>query len=377
MKKDSEEKIVTNYSFLENLKISIFKFDKYYEITQQKTRKILVFLFELVVLVTLILTGTIILRLNQTYDYAYKFIQDNLPDFTISKDGFHMDIEEPLIYKNSEYFNSVAIFDNGEDNKQYLEEANNGNSIYIVVTKNSLIFKIPGAVTTEYKFNDIFKEKKVETTNTDNTTENAVENSTEQTLENTAENNNEQENTEKKTINEINKKYLLDLFNEETMKQTIANLALYLFLLLFISLMIISLCNILALSILGYVFAKIIKLPFKYSKVFNMSVAASVLPTILLCIYMVINILTGFVIAKFDILYSIVSYIYLAAALLILRSSFVKTQTKKEAVAEAGKNVEVTIEDSDEADENDENDETEDSDEEDSSDDEDSVETED
>ena len=84
----------------------------------------LLFLFEIVVLVALIITGAVVLRLNNTYDYAYNFAKDNLPNFTITKEGFHMDIEEPLIYKNTEYFNSVVVFDNNTENKKYLDEAN-------------------------------------------------------------------------------------------------------------------------------------------------------------------------------------------------------------------------------------------------------------
>ncbi len=350
----SEERVVTSYSFLNTLKVSIFQFDKYHEIMQQRTRKMLVFLFEIIVLVALIITGAVILRLNNTYDYAYKFAKDNLPNFTITKEGFNMDIEEPLIYKNSEYFNSTVIFDNNTENKKYLDEANQNNSIYLIFTKNSLVFKIPGTLTTEYKFADMFADKTKSTNKVSNevtTTENAVEN----TVENVA----TTETTENKREQKIDKEYILKLFNEETMRQTFGKLALYLFLLLFLSLMVISLINIFALSVLGYVFARIIKMPFKYRNVFNMAISASTLPTILLCTYMVINILTGFVIEKFDILYALISYIYLGAAILILRSNMNRTKAKKEkkVAAETGNsNVEITIEDS-EDDSDEENDE--------------------
>ena len=352
----SEEKVVTSYSFFNTLKVSIFQFDKYHEIMQQKTRKMLLFLFEILVLVALILTGAVVLRLNNAYDYAYKFAKENLPNFTISKEGFCMEIEEPLIYRNTEYFNTVVVFDNNTENKKYIEEANQNSAVYMIFTKNSLVFKIPGTVTTEYKFADMFKENTAATNTVANTTENVAENTTENVAENTT--------TENKEEQKVDKEYILKQFNEETMRKTIGNLALYLFLLLFLSLIFISIINVLALSILGYVFAKLLKLPFKFRSVFNMAIASSVLPTILLCAYMILNIFTGFVIAKFDILYAILTYIYLGAAILILRSNYIKTKTKKEekVAAETGNsNVEVTIdeseEDSDEDDSDDENEE--------------------
>ena len=186
------------------------------------------------------------------------------------------------------------------------------------------------------------------------TTENVAENTTENAVENVAENT----TTENKEEQKVDKEYILKQFNEETMRKTIGNLALYLFLLLFLSLVFISIVNIVALSVLGFVFAKILRLPFKFGSVFNMAIASSALPTILLCIYMILNIFTGFVIAKFDILYAILTYIYLGAAILILRSNYIKTRTKKEekVAAETGNsNVEVTIDDSeDDSDEDEE-----------------------
>ena len=356
----SEEKVVTSYSFLHTLRVSIFQFDKYHEIMQQKTRKMLVFLFELMVLIALILTGVVVLRLYNTYDYAYKFAKENLPNFTITKDGFNMEIDEPLIYKNTEYFNSTVIFDNNTENKKYLEEANQNNSVYLIFTKNSLVFKIPGTMTTEYKFADMFKTKTT-ATNTTNAVENTAENVAENATENAAENTTENTTTENKTEQKIDKEYVLKTFNEDTMKQTIGKLALYLFLLLFLSLMLVSIINIIALAVLGYVFVKIIRMPFRFGNVFNMAIAATALPSILLCVYMVINILTGFTIAKFDILYALISYIYLGAAVLILRSNMNRTKVQKEkkVAAETGNsNVEVTIEDSeDDSDEEDDKDE--------------------
>jgi len=350
---ESEEKVVTSYSFLNTLKVSIFQFDKYYEIMQQRTRKMLVFFFEIAVLVAIILTATVALRLNSAYDYVYNFVKDNLPDFTISKDGFKMDIDEPLIYNNSEFFNSVVVFDNNNDNKKYLDEANKSNAVYLIITKESLVLKIPEMITTEYKFSEIFKEKTA-TTNTVNATENAVENTTENTTEKVVENateNSVAENatTETNSTKEINKEYIIKTFNQDAIGETIRSLALYLFLLLFLSLMLISIINIAALSILGFIFTKILRLPVKFRSAFNMAIAASVLPTVLLCVYMVINICTGFVIAKFDILYAIISYIYMGAAILILRSNLLKTKSRKEekVAAETGNsNVEITVDSS-------------------------------
>ena len=357
----SEEKVVKSYSFFNTLKTSIFQFDKYYEIMQQKTRKMILFLFEIIVIVAVIITGVVIMRLNNAYDYIYKFAQDNLPDFTITKDGFHMEIDEPLIYNNSEFFNSVVVFDNGEDNKQYLSEATKSNVAYLVITKNSLVFKVPEMLTTEYKFKDIFADKTT-STNTVNNVENTVENTTENVVENATENTTENKTTEKNSEKSINKQYILNTFNQESIGNTIRNLALYLFLLLFLSLMLISVINIVALAVLGYAFSKILRLPFKFSSVFNMAVASSTLPTILLCVYMVINILTGFVIEKFDILYAVLSYIYLVAAILILRSNMIKTKTKKEekVAAETGNsNVQIEVDSSEVDSEDDDEEETE------------------
>ena len=82
----------------------------------------------------------------------------------------------------------------------------------------------------------------------------------------------------------------------------------------------------LILSVIGYAFGRIVNANIKYKKVFNISIYSLTLPIVLLLVYTLINIFTGFMIRRFDIAFNVISYIYIATAILMIKSDLIRQQ---------------------------------------------------
>ena len=98
------------------------------------------------------------------------------------------------------------------------------------------------------------------------------------------------------------------------------------FIVIFGSIFVITLINILMLSVFGLLTGLIAKLKIRYRGVFNMAVYSITLSTILQLIYYVINCFTRFEVKYFDLMYTAIAYICLTAAIFMIKSDVIKQQ---------------------------------------------------
>ena len=104
-----------------------------------------------------------------------------------------------------------------------------------------------------------------------------------------------------------------------------------------VSLYMTTLIDALTLSFFGMITCFIIKIKIKYKALFNMSIYALTLASILRIIYLVVTNLTSFKIKYFDIMYVAISYISLAAAIFIIKSNLIKHQMQLIKIMEESK----------------------------------------
>ena len=95
---------------------------------------------------------------------------------------------------------------------------------------------------------------------------------------------------------------------------------LYMFMLYFI----ITLLDIIMLSIFGVLTSMIANIKMRYRAVFNMSVYAITISVILELIYMMVNLFVDFEVKYFDLMYTAIAYICLAAAIFMIKSDVIK-----------------------------------------------------
>ena len=125
-------------------------------------------------------------------------------------------------------------------------------------------------------------------------------------------------------ISNLNKQSILSYATNKNILMGIASFAITSIIFLFISYLIEILLDIVFLSLVGFIFSKIIGINFKYKQVFNMSVYAITLSVILYMIYIVVNILTGFVVKYFEVAYNAIAYIYIMTAMMMIKSDLTK-----------------------------------------------------
>ena len=105
----------------------------------------------------------------------------------------------------------------------------------------------------------------------------------------------------------------------------------------FIGYFIKTLLDVLILSIFGMITTLIAGIQIRYRAVFNMSVYAITLSTILQLIYIIINTFTGFNVKYFDLMYTAISFICLTAAIFMIKSDVIRQQIELMKVIEAKK----------------------------------------
>lgn len=112
--------------------------------------------------------------------------------------------------------------------------------------------------------------------------------------------------------------------------------------------MIISLClayffatliDILMLSLFGMVTTFFAKIQIRYRAIFNMSVYAITLSTVLRLIYYLIRVFTNFEVKYFDMMYTAISFICLVAAIFMIKSDVIKQQIELMKIIEKNKQI--------------------------------------
>ena len=115
---------------------------------------------------------------------------------------------------------------------------------------------------------------------------------------------------------------------------------LYLFAIYFV----IILFDVLLLSLLGFITSRISRVFLKYSAIINISAYSLTLPIILNAIYFLIRCFTDFEIKYFQIMYNVIAFIYLATAILMIKSEMIKQATELAKLEEEQKKVREELE---------------------------------
>jgi len=125
------------------------------------------------------------------------------------------------------------------------------------------------------------------------------------------------------TENIQNKAEFMNLISGSNIVYIYLLFGLTIFIYMFIVYLASNLVDAVILGVLGYAFARIVKLRLKYKATFSMGIYALTLPIILNLIYIVVNTFTGFTINYFQWMYTTISYIYIAVAILMIKTEII------------------------------------------------------
>ena len=135
-------------------------------------------------------------------------------------------------------------------------------------------------------------------------------------------------------IKEFNKQDVINYVKSSGMIKIYASLFLTIFVYSFIMYFLTTISNVVLLSIFGYITTLLARIRMRYVAIFNMSVYAITLSVILNMLYIGVNIFVTFSMEYFQVMYIAVAAIYLVAAIMILKSDFIKKQAELMKIAE-------------------------------------------
>lgn len=146
---------------------------------------------------------------------------------------------------------------------------------------------------------------------------------------------NGQSDTEKEIMKQLFKTLEIEKYDKQIVLQFIQTLktpqghvgiAIGFLISIWIAYFIASLINVILLSFFGWITSAVTGLKIRYRALFNMSIYAITISTILQVIYILVNLFINFEIKYFDIMYTAISYICLLAAIFMIKADVIKAQ---------------------------------------------------
>lgn len=269
--------------FFKNVWTSIKDFEKYGEFAADKVLSAIKYILILTLIFTIVIALIYTSKFYSVLDSAREFISTDIEEMKIENGKLNVTSEEPITIENENSIIPIVIIDTSDNAnvEEYVEKIN----IYetgIVVLSDRVI--ISNSILTEDEsiyYSNLFTE------------------------------------------NIENKEEFLSLISNENMLYTyllfFGTMLVYLFTVYFMS----NLVDSIVLAALGYILARIVKLRLRFKATFNIGLHALTLPIILNLIYMVVKSYTGFTINYFQWMYTTISYIYVAVAILMIKTEII------------------------------------------------------
>lgn len=286
-------------AFFKRVKNAIIDFDEYKVFAEEKVSVAIKYILKLMLIFTLIVVAVMVCEFIKQTNEVKSYIETDFPEFSLQENTLVIEGENKKIINGTEDNYFGFIVDSNAENVTDIVEVNDYQRV-ICFLKNKVVVRgidsIESSITYQ-QINDVY------------------------------------------SINDLNKTKLLEMLSGKDMIKIFAIFSVVMFIYLYIIYLVQILLDILLLSVVGYLLSRIVGLKFKYSAIFNMSTYALTLPIILYMLYIVLNTLTGFYIKLFDIAYNAISYIYIATAMLMIKSDLIKRQMELAQVIKVQKEV--------------------------------------
>ncbi len=288
--------------FFKKVWYSIDKIERYAELSAEGLKSALKYLAMLILVIGVIAAASTIYKTSLVVNKISQYIDQNIPNLTYSENTLKVENSEAIIDENEE-FGKIIVDTNTDDEQQinkYVSDVKDEENA-VIILKNKLILKTSGVSgSANYNYEDLFGQM---------------------------------------GITEFNKQQLIDYLTGSTMFKYYSNLFLTLFIYAFAVYLINTLFYIIIISMVGFLATMILKLKIRFVAVFNMAVYSITLSTILNIIYIIVNTFYKYAISYFDVMYVMISTIYILAAIFMLKSEFNKKQGEVQKIVEVEKEV--------------------------------------
>ena len=304
---ESQKKI----GFFKRIKIAIFKLEDYVMFLGERTSVALNFFLILILLISLIISIVSSYNFYKMSNTAYSYIQNELPNFKYENNilKFEKNLEAyDYDYKFRLYINTD---DNvSEDILKTYKENMYSDDLGLVLLKDKAIYIFDGNVI-EQTYQELFSDQYLGQLG----------------------------------INFTNKQELVNSIQNIGFGTVINVYFVANFISIFINNVITNLGYLFVVAIFGYIAARFCGVRFKMSPMISLSVYSLTLSIILSGIYLVIYMLTGFIIKYFDVMYLLIAYVYIIAAILMIKYDLIKQSEELQKIIEVQKQVKKELND--------------------------------
>ncbi len=280
--------------FFKKIILSIKDLDKYNLLIAEKMRRSIIYLLELMLIFTLVLSLIMTYKTRELINEVCEYANENIPNFTIDENGLVLENSENTVLEiNKDLKLKLVLDDDVTNTDNYKEQMEEYDGNFIFALKDKLVMTSNGT-TTELSYTDL------------------------------------RNNYE---IDKISKENLINIFQDNNLRFSAVIFA-SIFGATYLIYTVSSLIDALALSLLVIIISKMAKITLKYSQAVTIGISALTLPIIINLIYSCVNILTDFYMPYFQIMYTLISYIYIVAVILIMRSDLIKKKQLIKATIE-------------------------------------------
>lgn len=303
-------------NFFKKLILSIKDLDKYDQLAIQPLSKGISYFVKLILLISIILSIMYTMQSYQLFSTAKEKIND-IPDFEY-KDGTlaFKEKSDPILFEDvSNIVNCILIIPDTDKEKtdEYISRAKTYNSC-LTLNKDKFSIAIKDNKL-DFSYKDLFEATNITSFNKEDV---------------------------KKLVDNINIISLSIAFFLE--------ITAYLFLWNLVSIAL----DIIITFLVSYITSKFARIKLKLHAMINIAIHSLSLPIILYMLYNIINVLTGFEISNFRLMYILVASIYAWISVLIIKADFIEKQIELAKVIKEQQNVRKEMDEQDNNDTEDE-----------------------
>lgn len=313
--KEKTEKKELKMNFFNKVKYSIFKIEKYPDMAAEGVGKAISYISILVAILAVILCIGMLYQTHDLLQDGIHYIQNEFPEFSYKEGILKVESENVITISEDDSVMGKTIIDTKAEDEQTINQYINSvteSGEGIIILKDKAIIKSSGvAGTVSYSYKDAL---------------------------------------EQLGINEFTKQDVVNYANSSQIVTLYVSVFLTVFVYAFIMYLLTTISNAVLLSFFGYITTLLARIKIRYAAIFNMSVYALTLSIILNMLYVAINIFITFNMEYFQVMYVAVAAIYLVAAILILKTEFIKQQFELAKIAEAQEIVKKEIEEQEQKD---------------------------
>ena len=283
-------------NFFKKTWYSISKFEKYPELAAEGTKNALIYLGAWVLIFAIIITAVNIINLGVSLNDVTKYIEgENIRiDYKEGNLGiYNKDGQNLKINEKNDIINRIII-DTETENEEEIESYKkliNTTEGGVVFLKDKFLLKTPmNTVVQQIKYTEMA------------------------------------ENYLKMDITEFNEKDVIDVINGSVVKQYMITLFFATIIIEFLTYGMTIIINIFTIAILGNIAKMLIRVPITFKSIWNMAIYSFTLPVILEILYYVVYSITKFEVTYFEVAYMGIAFIYLLAAIFMIKAEIAKKQ---------------------------------------------------